>query len=79
MNNYLSAVELAALVGCQQNSYACMRRWLERGKWPFEKSISGFPKVSRSYHDARMSGANPAQIKTEGRVAPNFSALARTA
>lgn len=79
MNNYLSAAELAALIDCQPNSYACMRRWLERGKWPFEPSLSGFPKVSRTYHDARMSGSNPTQIKTESRVSPNFSALVRAA
>jgi hypothetical protein len=54
---YMSADELASLIGCRPNSYACMRRWLTRNKWPFETNLRGFPSVSRLYHDARMAGA----------------------
>lgn len=75
MENYMSAAELAALIGCQPNSYACMRRWLDRGNWPYEKNLVGFPRVARAYHDARMSGVKPALAKSAQRVEPNFAAL----
>lgn len=71
--NYLTAIELAELVGCEKNSYACMRRWLTRNDWPYAKSITGLPKVSRAYHDARMNGAvNLVSVEQE----PDFGALA---
>jgi len=76
MGNYLSADELASLIGCRSNSFACMRRWLIRNKWPFEVSISGFPIVGRAYHDARMSGEETSKDKGKVRVEPNFGALA---
>lgn len=76
MNNYLNASELAALVGCRPNSYACMKRWLTRNGWPFVTSISGFPTVGRPYHDARMAGEVPGKGKAKVRVEPNFGALA---
>jgi hypothetical protein len=76
MSNYLSSAELAELVDCQPNSFACMRRWLDRGKWPYETSAVGFPKVSRRYHDARMSGVAPSASATApARTEPNFAAL----
>lgn len=76
MSNYLTAKELAELVDCRPNSFACMRRWLDRGKWPYEKSAVGFPKVSRMYHDARMSGVAPtAAGAAPERIEPNFAAL----
>lgn len=76
MSNYLSGAEIAVLVGCRENSFACMRRWLTRNKWPFEVSISGFPIVGRAYHDARMSGIATDKGKIKVRVEPNFGALA---
>lgn len=76
MNNYLNANELAALVGCRPNSYACMKRWLTRNGWPFVTSISGFPTVSRASHDALMAGATPQVAKAKARAEPNFAALA---
>lgn len=73
-NNYLSASELASLIGCKQNSHACMRRWLNKKGWPFEENRAGFPQVSRDYHDARMHGqvVQAAQRKPQQ---PNFAAL----
>lgn len=75
MMGYLSSFELATIVGCKPNSFACMRRWLARNSWPFEVSINGFPVVSRSYHDARMSGENSAGTMVKPRIEPNFRAL----
>ncbi len=56
MDVYLSCDELAELIGCGPNSYACMRRYLSRHSWPFEPNLRGFPRVSRKYHDARLAG-----------------------
>jgi hypothetical protein len=72
---YLTACELADLIGCEKNSYACMRRWLQRNKWPYVDSLSGFPKVSRAYHDARMSGSPAAAPADAFDEEPNFGAL----
>ncbi|SMP71729.1 DUF4224 domain-containing protein [Noviherbaspirillum suwonense] len=56
MNPYLTAGELAGLIGCRPNSFSCMRRWLTKNEWPFSVTITGFPSVSRAYHDSRMQG-----------------------
>lgn len=71
---YLSAQELAELIGCAENSFACMRRYLARNGWPFAPTLRGFPQVSRAYYDARMSGAisTPAQQQHEEEE-PDFS------
>jgi hypothetical protein len=70
--SYLSAIELASLIGCRENSYACMKRWLTKHGWPFAVSISGFPKVARAYHDARMAGTQAAP-ETQAELEPDFS------
>lgn len=71
--NYLTAQELADLIGCAPTSFACMRRYLTRNNWPFEPNLRGFPQVSRAYHDARMSGnAQQAQLQ-ELAAEPDFS------
>jgi hypothetical protein len=53
---YLTAPELAELTGYSVNQYACMRRWLERHRWPFAQDRHGLPRVLRAYHDERMRG-----------------------
>lgn len=74
MNTYLTAAELAELIGCAPTSFACMRRYLARNNWPFEPNIRGFPQVSRSYHDARMNGrAVSAGQAPVDEVEPDFS------
>ncbi|WP_420105051.1 DUF4224 domain-containing protein [Herbaspirillum huttiense] len=42
MNTYLTAEELAELIGCARTSFACMRRYLAKHGWPFEPNIRGF-------------------------------------
>ncbi|WP_190275171.1 DUF4224 domain-containing protein [Collimonas fungivorans] len=76
MDDYLTASQIATLVGCRNNSYSCMRRWLDKNSWPYAKSITGFPIVSRAYHDARMSGTQTGKPSGKVRVEPNFGALA---
>jgi hypothetical protein len=70
MSNYLSANELADLIGCQSNQRSCMNRWLDKNRWPYVVNINGFPKVSKAYHDARMSGITTPPAP---RVEPDFS------
>lgn len=74
MSNYLSAIDLAELVGCRQNSYACMRRWLDKNGWPYAQSRTGMPIVSKAYHDARMAGE--ATKGTPAATEPNYAAFA---
>lgn len=73
MSRYLTADELAELIGCAPTSFACMRRYLTRNNWPFEPNIRGFPQVSREYHDARMAGSAPAGATIEQGDEPDFS------
>lgn len=74
MDIYLSCDELAALIGCGPNSYACMRRYLSRNAWPFEPNLRGFPRVSRKYHDARLAGQLvPAPTNSASSDEPDFS------
>jgi hypothetical protein len=71
--NYLTADELAELIGCAPNSFACMRRYLDRHGWPFEPNLRGFPRVSRAYHDARLSGAAAPGTAPVVDAEPDFS------
>jgi hypothetical protein len=70
---YLTADELAELIGCAPTSFACMRRYLERHSWPFEPNLRGFPRVSRAYHDTRMSGAPAPGAPPAAAAEPDFS------
>jgi hypothetical protein len=74
MSNYLSAPDLAELVGCRPNSYACMRRWLDRNGWPYAQSRIGMPIVSKAYHDARMAGEKTPSAPDA--IEPDLSAFA---
>lgn len=71
--NYLTADELAELIGCAPTSFACMRRYLERNNWPFEPNLRKFPRVSRAYHDARMSGSVAPGAPASDSAEPDFS------
>ena len=73
MTRYLTADELAELIGCAPTSFACMRRHLARNSWPFEPNLRGFPQVSREYHDARMAGNVSADATIEHGEEPDFS------
>jgi hypothetical protein len=76
MTTYLSGDDLAELIGCAPNSFACMRRYLTRNNWPFEANLRGFPRVSREYHDARMAGALSTAALQDLATEPDFSMFA---
>lgn len=72
MSLYLSRDELAELVGCDPRSKACMRKWLDKRGWPYVETRSGFPQVSRKYHDDRLAGtAKNSKLTSE----PDFSSF----
>jgi Domain of unknown function (DUF4224) len=73
MSAYLTAKELADMIGCEDNSYSCMRRYLKKNAWPFEPNLRGFPQVSRTYHDARMSGKLGGALQNDDFLEPDFS------
>jgi len=73
MTRYLTAAELAELIGCSPHSFACMRRYLARNNWPFEPNLRGFPQVSREYHDNRMAGSVAACADVEECDEPDFT------
>ncbi len=73
--NYLSATELAELVGCKANQRCRMATWLTRNKWRFEVDASGLPKVARAYHDRKM-GITEEKVQTKYAEAPNLNAFA---
>ncbi|WP_175958422.1 DUF4224 domain-containing protein [Burkholderia sp. BCC0405] len=54
MSDYLTAHELADLVGCKPNQRASMTRWLEQNHWRFVVDKSGLPKVARAYRDRKL-------------------------
>jgi hypothetical protein len=56
VNPYLTADELAGLIGCRPSSYSCMRHWLTKNAWPFSMTITKFPSVSWAHHGLRMHG-----------------------
>lgn len=73
MSAYLTATELADMIGCESNSYACMRRYLKKHAWPFEPNLRGFPRVSRAYYDARISGKLAQEPQNDSFAEPDFS------
>lgn len=53
---YLTADELAELIGHASTDFACMRRYLKRDAWAFEPNLRLFPRVSRASHETRLRG-----------------------
>ena len=51
---YLSASELADLIGCKANQRRTIVRWLENNGWPFVIDRNGIPTVARAYHDKKL-------------------------
>lgn len=66
MNTYLTNEELSALAGSRQKSLQI--EWLNSEGWPHVITRTGHPRVSRAYHDARMSGTIKVLVHNE----PNY-------
>ncbi|RPJ88819.1 DUF4224 domain-containing protein [Achromobacter sp. ACM01] len=76
MNEYLSASDLAELVGCRPNQRAMMARWLDRHGWRYAIDKNGVPRVLRSYRDKKL-GVSDGPQKASLTGAPNREAFAR--
>lgn len=74
MSAYLSADELADLIGCKSNQRSAMAAWLLKNRWPHVVDRNGLPKVSRAFHDAKMGGL-PTKELTKYATEPNLAAL----
>ncbi|WP_376787447.1 DUF4224 domain-containing protein [Achromobacter mucicolens] len=76
MNEYLSAADLAELVGCKPNQRAMMARWLNRHGWRYVVDKNGVPRVLRAYRDKKL-GAVDGQQKAGLTSGPNRQAFTR--
>lgn len=74
-SQYLTASELAELVGCKPNQKKSMQDWLSNRSWRFELDKSGLPKVARAYHDKKM-GINDGYQNQKFAETPNLTAFA---
>lgn len=75
MSRYLSAAELADLVGCKQNQRKVMQDWLNNHRWKYEIDKTGLPKVARAFHDRKL-GIDEEKIKPRYEDSPNVHAFA---
>ena len=75
MSEYLSAQELADLVGCKSNQRAAMTHWLTANHWRFVVDKNGLPKVARVYRDRKL-GVSTDSKSTKFDAAPNRQAFA---
>jgi hypothetical protein len=75
MSDYLTAHELADLVGCKANQRAAMTHWLENNRWRFVVDKNGLPKVARAYRDQKL-GLTTESKTTKYDAAPNRQAFA---
>ena len=73
--NYLSATDLADLVGCKPNQKCRMTAWLTKNRWRFEVDARGMPKVAKAYHDRKM-GVSEEKIAAKYAESPNLQAFA---
>jgi hypothetical protein len=75
MSDYLTAHELADLVGCKANQRAAMTHWLENNHWRFVVDKNGLPKVARAYRDQKL-GLSKDTKTNKYDAGPNLQAFA---
>ncbi|WP_186028446.1 DUF4224 domain-containing protein [Burkholderia gladioli] len=75
MSDYLTAHELADLVGCKPNQRAAMARWLDRNHWRYATDANGLPKVARAYHDQKLGLSTSKPKSTRYDAGPNLQAF----
>lgn len=73
MSEYLTASELADLIGCKPNQKSIMRRWLDQKRWRYIEDKTGLPRVMRDYRDKKLGVINGKENKLDS--APNLSAF----
>ncbi|VVE12003.1 hypothetical protein PCA20602_02682 [Pandoraea capi] len=75
MSDYLSAHELADLIGCQPNQRSRMMRWLDDHRWRYVVDSHGLPKVARAYRNKKL-GITEDSASTKHDQTPNLLAFA---
>ncbi|KAK43636.1 hypothetical protein BG58_31460 [Caballeronia jiangsuensis] len=75
MNEYLSAFELADLIGCKPNQRSAMAKWLTKNHWHFVVDRNGLPKVARAYHDRKLGLSPTVRLDTRYDAGPNLDAF----
>ncbi|OTP79431.1 DUF4224 domain-containing protein [Caballeronia sordidicola] len=75
MSDYLSAAELADLVGCKPNQRAAMTHWLSDNNWRYVIDKNGLPKVARAYRDRKL-GLTTDKKTEKYDASPNLEAFA---
>jgi len=76
LSAYLSADELADLVGCKRNQRSAMTAWLTANRWAFAIDCKGMPKVALAHHDRQM-GIIGGAVKSKFADEPNRDAFKR--
>lgn len=71
MSDYLTASELADLVGCKPNQRTLMIRWLDDSAWIYVVDRSGLPKVALAYRDRKL-GISEGKADNKYADAPNL-------
>ena len=66
---FLSRAELFALTGYKRPNH--IARWLESRAWHFERTVCGWPVVSKAYAEAKLSGV----VTPTAKVGPNLGAV----
>jgi hypothetical protein len=74
LSDYLSAHELADLVGCKPDQRAAMTHWLT-DNWRFVVDKNGLPKVAREYRDRKL-GLTTETKSTKYDAGPNLQTFA---
>ncbi len=74
MNDFLSAAELANLVGCKANQRQVMARWLDSHHWRYVLDKNGLPKVARAYYNRKL-GIEEAKGQARYDSTPNLQAF----
>ncbi|CAO3959316.1 DUF4224 domain-containing protein [Achromobacter mucicolens] len=74
-SDYLSALELADLVGCKANQRAAMANWLDENRWSYVLASNGLPRVLREYRNKKLGLSNDQKPKAGLESGPNIHAF----
>ncbi|WP_425286163.1 DUF4224 domain-containing protein [Achromobacter kerstersii] len=79
MSEYLTASELAELVGCKANQRAAMANWLTANRWSYVVTMNGLPRVLREYRNRKLGLVDEQRTKARLEASPNVDAFRRPA
>ncbi|MDE4918333.1 uncharacterized protein DUF4224 [Cupriavidus metallidurans] len=75
MSDFLTAMELADLVGCKSNQRQAMIKWLDREHWRYVLDKNGLPKVAKAYYNRKL-GIEETKGQAKYDSTPNLAAFA---